>query len=173
MTSAPPQVYARREQNTLLSVRPENIPDELKTFEHWVVWKAVLRKGDKTDKVLYNPKTARPADTTDSRTWSSFDVAYEAYLGNRWHGVGFVFSSGDPFVGIDFDDCRDPESGEVDPDVLKYIEKFEERYVEASVSGTGVHLITRGKLRGGAKRGGREIYGQDRFFAITGEVLDV
>jgi primase-polymerase (primpol)-like protein len=60
----------------------------------------------------------------------------------------------------------------VDPRVLKYIERFQDRYVEASVSGTGVHLITRGKIKGGTKKGKYELYDQDRFFTLTGMALD-
>ncbi len=157
----------------VLGVIPENIPAPMKEFWHWVVWKLVLRQNGKLDKVPYNPRTGELADTTDSRTWGVFPEALEAYeAGGGYNGIGFVFSSGDPFVGIDFDEVRNPKTGEIDPRVLDYIARFEERYVEASVSGTGIHLITRGKLRGGAKRGNYEVYGQERFFALTGEVID-
>ncbi len=158
---------------TRVALNPEGIADALKEFDHWIVWKATLKEDDRLDKEPHNAKTGRSASTTDSRTWASFDEAYEAYLRDGWGGVGFVFSSGDPFVGIDFDKCRDPETGEVEEYVLEYIRRFEERYVEVSVSGSGLHLITLGKLRGGAKRGRYEVYGQERFFAMTGEVLDV
>ncbi len=156
-----------------VTVNPDGIADMFKSFDHWIVWKAILKEDGRLDKEPHNAKTGGPASTTDSRTWASFDEAYEAYLRDGWDGVGFVFSSGDPFVGIDFDKCRDPETGKVEERVLEYIKEFQERYVEASVSGCGVHLITRGKLRGGAKRGKFEIYGQERFFTISGEVLDV
>ncbi len=157
-----------------VAVNPEGIADVFKEFDHWVVWKAVPKADGKgLDKIPHNAKTGNRASHSDSRTWSTFDEAYEAYLRDGWDGIGFVFSSGDPFVGLDFDKCRDPETGEVDPKVIEYVRRFEERYVEASVSGCGVHLITRGKLRGGKKRGKYEIYGQERFFALTGEVLDV
>lgn len=116
--------------------------------------------------------TNRRASTTDLLTWRSFEQAYEAYETGKHDGVGFVFCSADPFVGIDFDACRSFETREVDARVLEYIEKFEDRYVEASVSGTGVHLITRGKIKGGTKKGNYELYDQDRFFALTGVALD-
>src|SRR5215217_6263317 len=116
----------------VLRVIPENIPAPMKEFWHWVVWKAVLRENGKLDKVPYNPRTGEFADTTDSRTWGTFPEALEAYeSGDNYHGIGFVFSSGDPFVGIDFDEVRNPETGAVDTKALQYIEGFEERYVEA------------------------------------------
>ena len=158
----------------VVEVIPENIPAPMKEFWHWIVWKAVLRENGKLDKVPYNPRTGELAATTDSRTWGAFPEALEAYeSGDVYHGIGFVFSSGDPFVGVDFDEVRNRETGAIDARVLQYIERFQERYVEASASGCGVHLITRGKLRGGTKRGKYEIYGQERFFAMTGEVLNV
>jgi putative DNA primase/helicase len=56
-----------------------------------------------------------------------------------------------------------------------------EGYVEASPSGTGVHIIVEGTARGGRARkkvrlegeavGEIEMYGQGRFFTITGEPL--
>lgn len=151
------------ERVQLLPILPDNIDDALKEFDHWVVHQ---------NKEPYSPRTGRRASTTDSRTWASFDEAVEAYRGDDWTGIGFVFSSGDPFVGLDFDRCRNPETGEVDARVLEYIRSFESAYAEVSVSGTGIHLITYGKLRGGAKRGRYEIYGQERFFALTGVVVE-
>ncbi len=153
----------------VLPVRPENVPDEMKIRPQWVNWRLEERDGELT-KVPYTPGTRRKASSTDLLTWRSFEDAMRS-LG-RFDGVGFVFCSADPFVGIDFDKCRNPETGEVDPQVLGYIEKFEDRYVEVSVSGTGVHLITRGKIKGGARKGNRELYDQDRFFALTGVMVD-
>jgi putative DNA primase/helicase len=150
---------------------PENVPDDLKGYDHWVVCHFEERNGKMT-KVPYDAKTGRRASTTDSRTWAAFPKALEAYQGSsRWDGIGFVFSSGDPFVGFDFDKCRNPETGEVDPSIREYVEGFEERYVEVSVSGTGIHLITRGKIKGGTKKGTYEIYDQDRYFCVTGVTL--
>ena len=77
----------------------------------------------------------------------------------------------DPFVGIDVDICRNPETGKVDPQVLALVEQYEKRYTEVSVSGTGIHLITAGKIRGGTKKGDYEMYDQDRYFAMTGVKL--
>jgi putative DNA primase/helicase len=150
---------------------PENIPREFKDFDHWVVWRLEERDGEPT-KVPYSARTGKRASSTDSRTWATFFEALEALEDGRWSGLGFVFSSGDPFVGIDFDKCRDPETGEVAAKVLEYIGKFEDAYVEISTSGKGIHLITQGKLREGKRRGKVEMYGQGRFFALTGVLLD-
>ena len=44
--------------------------------------------------------------------------------------------------------------------------------MEVSPSGTGIHVIVPGVVRGGAvRRGGIEMYSQTRFFTVTGRVL--
>jgi putative DNA primase/helicase len=161
------------------ALEPENIPRELKGYAHWVVWKAV-RRGAKIDKHPYDPKRAdKRASTTDSRTWATFPEALEALEFGGYDGVGFVFSSGDPYVGIDLDDCRDPETSEIEEWARAIIAGFTDKYVETSPSGEGVHVITKGVLKKGTKRtlgvGGAEkkveVYGQDRFFTMTGMIL--
>lgn len=135
-------------------------------------WKLEAREG-KLTKVPKIAGTRRGASATDLLTWRCFEEALEAYEAGKHDGVGFVFCSADPFVGLDFDDVRDPETGDVEDEVIEFIRGFETRYVEVSVSGTSVHVITRGKICGGSKKGGREIYDQDRFFCMSGVVLDV
>ena len=157
----------------LLEVNPDGIPKEMKSFDHWIVWRLEERDGKPT-KIPYNPRTDSRASSTDSRTWATFFEALESYQeSDRYSGIGFMLSSGDPFVLLDFDRVRDSASGEVSEHVLSYISRFENRYVEASPSGTGLHLITCGKLRDGMKAGAYEAYGQERFATVTGEVLDV
>lgn len=156
----------------LLRVNTEGIPDYLTRRPQFVGWKAEPKPDGRLDKVPMIAGTNRRASSTDLLTWRSFEEVCGAYEAGKHDGIGFVFCSADPFVGIDFDDCRDPETREVDPRVLEYIEKFEDRYVEVSVSSTGIHVITRGKIKGGTKKGSRELYDQDRFFTLTGLALD-
>jgi putative DNA primase/helicase len=151
---------------------PEGIPDELRERPQWVNWK-YARRDEKWTKVPYGPQTFERASSTDLMTWESFDEAMMALRVGEFDGIGFVFCSADPFVGIDFDDCRNPRTGEIDEEVLEFVRSFESSYVEMSVSGTGVHLITTGRCREGKKVGKRELYGQDRFFCMTGMELDV
>jgi putative DNA primase/helicase len=160
----------------------ENIPGQLTERPQWVCWRLETRDG-KLTKVPYTPGTERKASSTDLMTWSTFDQALAAYEAGEppYDGIGFVFCSADPFVGIDLDKCRDPESGEVAPWAQSIITRVQEGYVEASPSGTGVHIIVEGTARGGRARkkvrlegeavGEIEMYGQGRFFTITGEPL--
>ena len=92
--------------------------------------------------------TARTASSTDPATWSSFDEVVTAYEAGGFDGIGFVFTKGDPYCGIDLDDCRDPSRVRSRPWAQAIIDELAS-YTEVSPSGTGVHIIVR---RQGARR---------------------
>jgi len=138
----------------------ENIPEELRQRPQWVVHK---------EKVPYIAGGVGRASSTDSLTWRTFEEAVQALRTGRYDGIGFVFSSGDPFAGVDLDKCRDPETGELEEWAEKIVVAFG-GYAEASPSGTGVHIIVRGKAPN-KKRGRIEAYSSERFFTVTGEKL--
>jgi primase-polymerase (primpol)-like protein len=138
----------------------ENIPEELRQRPQWVVHK---------EKVPYIAGGVGRASSTDSLTWCTFEEAVQALRTGRYDGIGFVFSSGDPFAGVDLDKCRDPETGELEEWAEKIVAAFG-GYTEASPSGTGVHIIVRGKAPN-KKRGRIEAYSSERFFTVTGEKL--
>src|SRR5215204_4326509 len=151
----------------------ENIPEQLTERPQWVCWRFEERGGEQT-KVPYTPGTERRVSTTDLMTWRTFSEALEAYEAGEppYDGIGFVFCSADPFVGIDLDDCRNRQTGEVESWAQNIIDTFSaEGYVEASPSGTGVHIIVKGIQKEGARRGRVEMYGQDRYFSVTGEKI--
>jgi putative DNA primase/helicase len=151
----------------------ENIPAQLTERPQWVCWRLEMR-GDKPTKVPYTPGTERRASSTDLLTWRTFREALEAYEAALppYDGIGFVLSSADPFVGIDLDRCRDPEDGEITGWAQKIISRVQEGYIEASPSGTGVHIIVQGAVRdGGMRKGKVEMYSRERFFTITGALL--
>jgi primase-polymerase (primpol)-like protein len=144
------------------------LPEELRQRRQWVVWKLEERDGKPT-KVPYIAGGSGKASSTDSLTWRSFEEAVQALETGRYDGLGFVFSSGDPFAGVDLDDCRDPETGELEEWAAKIVEAFGS-YAEVSQSGTGVHIIVMGKAPN-KKRGKVEAYSSERYFTMTGRVL--
>lgn len=159
-------------ENTLLASL-ENIPEQLTERPQWVCWRYEERDG-KLTKVPYTPGTLRRASSTDLMTWRAFEEAFTAYETQEppYDGIGFVLSSADPFVGIDIDDCRNPETGEIAPWAQKMISRVQEGYVETSPSGKGVHIILEGTARdGGMRKGKVEMYSRARFFTITGRIL--
>jgi putative DNA primase/helicase len=151
----------------ILPVKAENIPEQLKARPQWVVWKAV---GDKPDKVPYSARTGRRASSTDLLTWATFQEALEAYENGDYAGLGFVFSSADPYTGIDLDNCVD-ENGEIAGWALEIVRYFDS-YTERSATGTGLHVIVRGEVPN-RRKGEVEVYSSKRFFTVTGHVVEV
>jgi putative DNA primase/helicase len=149
----------------------EAIPKELKGRPQWVVWK-IEKPAGKPTKMPYNPKTGKRARSTDLMTWVTFPEALGALQEGEYEGVGFVFCSADPYTGLDLDGCRNLETGELNPEARAVVDAFEGAYMEVSPSGTGVHIIVRGKLpEKGKRREWIEAYYQDRFFTVTGRAL--
>jgi putative DNA primase/helicase len=151
----------------ILPVKVENIPEELKARPQWVVWKAV---GEKPDKVPYSARTKRKASSTDLMTWSTFEEALEAYERGEYAGLGFVFSSGDPYTGIDLDNCVD-ENGKIADWTLE-IARYLDSYTELSATGSGLHIIVRGDVPN-RRKGDLEVYSSKRFFTVTGHLVEV
>jgi putative DNA primase/helicase len=146
----------------------ENIPEELRRRTQFVVYKIEKRDGKDT-KVPYIAGGVGKASSTDSETWRSFDEAIAALRTGRYDGIGYVFSSGDPYAGVDLDDCRDPATGELEDWAAEIIRDLD-GYAEVSPSGRGVHIIVRGKAPN-RRRGRVEAYSERRFFTMTGRVL--
>jgi putative DNA primase/helicase len=151
----------------LLPVKAESIPEELRVRPQWVVWKAV---GERPDKVPYSASTGRKASSTDLLTWATFQEALEAYENGEYDGVGFIFSSADPYTGVDLDDCVD-EDGVIPVWALEIVRYFDS-YTELSVTGTGLHIIVRGDVPN-RRKGDVEVYSSKRFFTVTGHVVEV
>ena len=148
------------------------IPDDLKALPRWVGWKYESRKG-KWAKPPFRCGGAGKASVTDPAHWGTFAAALDAYRRRGWDGVGFVFAASDPFSGVDLDDCRDAESGRLDPRADRIIRSLDS-YTEVSPSGTGVKVVVAGKLPGkpGRREEGIEIYSDARYFTMTGHRLD-
>ena len=108
-----------------------------------------------------------------ARTYSHgahFRKPLEAYENGEYAGLGFVFSSADPFTGIDMDDCVDAD-GEIAQWALE-IARYFESYTEISATGTGLHIIVRGEIPN-RRKGDVEVYSSKRFFTVTGHAVEV
>ena len=147
----------------------ESIPPDMRREKSWVNWHYQSREGDWT-KVPIDPKTGRTASSTDPLTWGTDAEALASFEGDAVDGIGFVFTP--PFCGVDLDDCRDPETGEIQAwarDIVKRLGS----YTEVSPSGRGLHIILRGKLPPrGNRKGNIEMYDEGRYFCVTGQHLD-
>jgi primase-polymerase (primpol)-like protein len=149
----------------------EDLPTALVDRDQWVCWRTHDRD-DKPTKVPIIPETTQFASTTDPETWRSFATAREGVTTTPVDGLGFVFTADDPLIGIDLDDCRDPESGAPTAWADNIIADLDS-YTEISPSGTGYHILVTGTLPDGRNRAGDlELYDRSRFFTVTGDHVD-
>ena len=112
------------------------------------------------------------ASSTNQGTWTDFLTAQEAYATGNFSGIGFVFTAEDNLAGIDLDDCRDPETGELNEFAKNIVDKVK-GYVEVSPSGTGIKIFTLANITHAHvdHSVGLECYGRARYFTVTGNVL--
>ena len=151
------------------------VPSELQQLDQWVLWKSETRD-DKPTKIPYNAHKQTRASATDSNTWCSFSKACATFAKNstKYAGIGFVFSPNDPYVGIDFDDCL--EGGKLKDWAHELVNLILPTYTEISPSGNGIKMwIQANKTNSGNRKsigdGGIEIYDQERYFTVTGELF--
>jgi hypothetical protein len=164
------------ERPPTLPVNPDGIPAELKALPQWVCWRWVRRDG-KWTKVPVNPRTGKNARPNDPATAADFDTALKRcrLQPDRYAGLGFLFTPSDPYTGVDLDDARDPETGDIDPWAAELLAALD-GYAEVSPSGTGAKVIVRavkpaGRCQGRYQGHKVEVYDRGRFFALTGHGL--
>lgn len=136
-----------------------NIPMELRALPQWVC--------SGPDKIPLNPRTGQPSSVTDPSTWAS----YEEALRSGMKHVGFVLTEWDPYTIIDLDNKPEkPCTVEQWTRQQKILEAFDS-YTERSTSGTGYHIIVKGKIPAGVHRDNVEIYSTSRYMVCTGDVV--
>jgi hypothetical protein len=120
---------------------------------------------------LVGASHSNPAD------WTTYTdaCAIVAHAIDGAEAAGFVFHDSDPYSGVDFDGCRDPETGAIAEWAKVWIDRLNS-YTEISVSGTGVKVWVRGKLPKAiihklGEHKGIEIYSRQRYFWMTGNRL--
>lgn len=150
---------------TIALPNPDAVPAELRNRRQWVAWTYKSDGG----KLPLDPKTGEPASSTDPSTWADFETAYR-YARTRRLGVGYVFTSDDPYCGIDFDDCRSKSTGAIRAETWQMLEALNS-YAEVSPSGEGIKVFVKARLAKSHKGAHVEIYNCARVFAVTGQVV--
>lgn len=166
---------------TALDLQPDPVPETLKDRDQWVAWRYQYDTDrDEWTKIPVDVTTESYARSTDPDTWTSFSraVAYHDRDDTDTDGVGFVVHDGDLVVGIDLDDCRDPDDGDLEAwasDLRDYVPT----YAEVSPSGTGLRLFGLGFIPDGGNRGDiedadghLEMYDSGRYLTVTGHHVD-
>ncbi|HEX3038169.1 MAG TPA: phage/plasmid primase, P4 family [Oscillospiraceae bacterium] len=151
----------------------EHIPEELRNIPNWCCWRADPdpSKPGKIKKTPINAKTGGMAQSNNSDTWCDFNTAVSA--SSNFSGIGFMFSNSGCF-GVDIDHAENAiedyrhEQQDADNIISEFIYTLQS-YAEYSQSGTGIHIICRGKLPPtGRRRKNVEMYDSGRFFVMTG-----
>lgn len=149
----------------MAAVYPENIPQELRSVDHWVVWRLEERDG-KLTKPPWRADGSGHASATDPATWTTFERAYQAYLTGDYDGVGVVMTEDMGIIGVDLDKV-DGWSGEAGR-ILATLDS----YTEITPSQNGYRVYVRGAMPPGARRKGHvEIYNHARFFTVSGDSI--
>lgn len=146
----------------------EHIPQEMRDYQQWVVWRLEASDGPKPKKVPYSPRTGERASVTQPHTWATYAEATAA-IGHSFNGIGFVLTATDPFCFIDFDDTGG------DAELLAWHKSVHDTfatYSEWSPSGTGIHAILKGVVPHGRRGSKLEVYSDLRFMTMTGEVYN-
>ena len=150
-------------------------PRELIDKKIWVCWRLEPDKDGKKDrKRPYSPITGRLAKTNTPSTWGTYAQALEALDHYGYTGLGFMFEASGPYVGVDVDHCYDKETGQFS-EMAQAIMARQATYMEFSPSGTGLHLLFKGKKPDRECRNtdiGIEMYDCDRYFTVTGKQIE-
>jgi primase-polymerase (primpol)-like protein len=149
----------------------DNIPDELKALNQWVTWKYNRHMR----KLPCSMPTGEVADAHDPASWGTAIAALAAAKKRKHAGIGFDFTSDDPYTGVDLDDCiRD--DGTIAPVAAAIIAEAN-TYTEISPSGKGVKMWFRGRIPESVTSTPigegvhTEMYFAGRFFTVTGRRL--
>jgi putative DNA primase/helicase len=147
------------------------IPKELQEIANWVTWRYEVQGGKRT-KIPVNPKTGGNAMCNEPATWATFSEAVKYWKAHKEEvsGIGFALKNS-PYAGLDLDDCRDPQTGEIEPWAAEIVAEMKS-YTEVTPSGKGVRILVRGDLPPGGRRKGKiEMYDTGRILSVTGQHL--
>jgi P4 family phage/plasmid primase-like protien len=130
-------------------------------------------------KVPVDPQTGDLAKSNDSETWTTLEKAQQYDANNSdIQGIGFMFDAEGLVAGVDLDDCRNPETSEIDAWARDVVDRLDS-FTEVSPSGTGLHIYALGFLPDGRNRsdvGDGEIEMYDgksaRYFTVTGNYVE-
>ena len=156
----------------VLPVKPESIPQELKSICRWVVWRLerhTKNNGEEVWKKVPHQVNGRLAQVTNPKHWSTYEDAFDAYIIEGYEGIGIAFDGSDDIHGIDLDGCV--EDGQLNGLAQNLLDRVD-GYAETSPSGTGIKLFTKSNLAINGKKGNVEVYKESRYFTVTGHKLN-
>jgi hypothetical protein len=164
---------------------------DLLSLDRWFVW-AMTANGRKIPRAPWDDHSYADKFQSfkDSSIWTNFGEADEWARKTAKYGRASCIppiedNSTERLIFFDFDDCRDPASGDIHGRVWAFIEKYSLAGF-ISTSGTGVHGFGYGTVPEGYKpsfeadldewehgdEAELELYASSRFMALTGEHIE-
>ncbi len=161
-----------------LTVESDHYPTDMKKHDQWLLWKPEP-DGRKIPRAPWRTDEDRFVSAMDTANQTTFETAAKHLdeVSDPDYGLAFTLTEDDPFVLIDYDHARDPETGTIAEMVRQHMEDAES-YADISTSGTGAHLLVRGELSEDVQAIiadlpdhdlSIEVYEQDRFIVMTGD----
>ncbi|WP_157884778.1 hypothetical protein [Halorubrum aethiopicum] len=149
------------------NISAESVPKTLREHNQWICW-----RHEEGKKPPFDPETNCKRNPINTETWSDLETALDSYRRGNYDGIGFVLTDEDPFAGVDFDDIREPSTGDVDEKIEGIIKRLNS-YSEVSPSGTGIHTLIQGeKPSGYTNIENIEVYDSKQYFTFSGEHLE-
>lgn len=151
-----------------LPINVDNIPAELKQYNHWVCWKSIPNlNGGKPSKVPYAPLSGRKVshNPTDRKFWGTFEQAVKAYDRENYAGIGFVLTDDDPFCCVDLDEIKSDYAKELQEE---FWNKLTHTFSEQSPGTGNGHIWLKAKLFNGRDRHNIGLYSSLRYMTVTG-----
>jgi len=154
----------------------ERLPLEMRERNQWCV-----AGPDKAPQILGNSGLHNASPVKGP--WMSFEKACQ--VARQYDAeIGYVLTTEDGITCIDLDvkdsTSKKPNGEPVPPkdwttveELAQYREwiQFFGSYAERSVSGRGVHILVKGDIGAGVRRGGVELYSTERFIVCTGDTV--
>lgn len=152
-------------------------PETMQAHDQWVTWQYIDGR-----KQPFSPwsDAENQYSWSNPENWDGFETAANwAGKHPELEGVGFILQMqgeaysepADPFLIIDFDDVRDPETGAMHVRAEKFIEHADS-YADVSTSETGAHIMGRGQLPEHVRTIQDALDGDSRFPDAEIEVYD-
>ena len=149
-------------------------PETLKKLPIWSMWRIEPNEKGKPTKVHYSPHYNGKAKSNTPNTWGTFAKAESKFNANKsfYNGLGVGISLEHGLIFIDLDHCKN-EDGTFSEIAEEALSLFSNQYIELSQSGSGIHILTKGKIPKSFKnsKNGVEIYSEKRFCSLTGNRL--
>ncbi len=166
-----------------LETEPQEYPRDWLTVDQWLTWKPHEDDGRKIPRAPWNnPEWCdKWVNPHEPENWTTASTAHRYAEALDGYELAFDLSEDDPYILLDGDDVRDPETGRVHPQWKEYVDQSGS-YADISTSGTGSHILGQGELPEGVNSikaelpehpefpdAEIEVYDERQFIAMTGD----